>query len=339
MNQFDLNLFGANQQVLLSASKYPKLTLARITEHHKDRYVIITEKGYQEARVLGKWMYQTNDPSNYPTVGDFVMVDNTEDVAIIHHLLDHSSVIERKTAGLTSDTQIIATNIDKVFICQSMNDNFNERRLERYLSMIWSSGAQPVILLTKRDLTDDPISFIEKASQIAIGVDLITCSDQEDDGYKELDDYLKPYQTYIFIGSSGVGKSTIINHLLGKDEMLTQSIGYLDRGRHTTTYKSLFTTPKNAIVIDTPGMREIQLDQADFDTSFHDIYELSKSCKFSDCTHENEPGCAVIKHIEDGLLSPERLYNYQKMKKELKYVEERQKYLERKRQKAIQKSR
>lgn len=338
MNQFDLNLFGANQQVLLSASKYPELSLARVTEHHKDRYVIITDKGYQDARVTGKWMYQHVDPSDYPTVGDFVMVDLSEDVAMIHHLLNRSSIIERKTAGLTSDSQIIATNIDKVFICQSMNDNFNERRLERYLSMVWSSGAEPVILLTKRDLAVDPISFIEKASLVSIGVDLLTCSDQDMDGYKELDDYLKPYQTYIFIGSSGVGKSTIINHLLGQDAMATQSIGYLDRGRHTTTYKSLFRTPKHAIVIDTPGMREIQLDQADFDTSFHDIYELSKSCKFNDCTHENEPGCAVIKHIEDGLLSPERLYNYQKMKKELKYVEQRQKYLERKRQKAIQKS-
>jgi len=338
MNQFDLNLYGANQQVLLCAEKYPDLTLGRITEHHKDRYVLITEHGFHEARVSGKWIFEKQDPSEFPTVGDFVMVDLKEDIAIIHHLLPRYSTIERKVAGMRADSQMIAANVDYIVICQSMNDNFNERRLERYLSMAWSSGATPVILLTKSDLSEDKLSFISKASQVALGVDILICSDQELNGYKELEDYLLPHKTYIFIGSSGVGKSTLINHLLKTEAMLTQEIGYLDRGRHTTTYKSLFITPQKPIVIDTPGMRELQLDSADFDTSFHDIHELSKSCKFNDCTHENEPGCAVIESIENGTLPLERLLNYQKMKKELRYVEERQRYLERKRQKAIFKS-
>lgn len=333
MNQNDFSLFGANQQVLLDADQYSHLALARITEHHKDRYIIVSKQGLSEARITGKWMYETNDPKHFPTVGDYVMVDLKEDIKVIHHLLNRLSLIERKVAGAKSDTQLIAANVDVIFICQSMNENFNERRLERYLAMAWSSGAIPVILLTKRDLAYNQLSYITKTSQIAIGVDILTCSDQETDGFKELENYLSPHKTYIFIGSSGVGKSTVINHLLNQDEMLTQSVGYQARGRHTTTYKSLFITPQQAIVIDTPGMRELQLDQADFDTSFHDIHELSKTCKFSDCTHENEPGCAVIKSIEEGLLPLERLLNYQKMKRELRYVEERQKYLARQRTK------
>ncbi len=334
MNQV-LSTFGASPELLLLEQKKKPLILGRITEHHKDRYHIITEKGLGEGRVSGSWMIQSLDPKDYPTVGDYVFCDTKEDIWIIHELLPRKSMIERKVAGNRADTQLIAANVDMIFICQSMNENFNPRRLERYLSMAWSSGATPIILLTKKDLTDHPNKYLYQASMAAIGVDILSVSDLLDHGYDDLDCMIKSGLTYVFLGSSGVGKSTIINHLLGHEVMETNAIGYLDRGRHTTTYRSLFLTENKAIVIDTPGMREIQLDSADFDHSFSEITELAKSCKFSDCTHTREPGCAVKASIEDGSLDPSRLMNYQKMKKELHHIEERQKYLERQREKKM----
>ena len=335
MNQNALNLLGANSQVISFAQNKSPYVLGRICEHHKDRYILLTENARIQARVSGKWMYESIDPKEYPTVGDFVLVDIKSDIAIIHELIPRSTMIERKVAGNKTDGQLLAANVDYIFICQSVNDNFNKRRLERYLSMAWSSGAIPVILLTKADLTHQIDSYLYEARTVALGVDVLTCSDQLDHGYDALDQYLKPDKTYVFIGSSGVGKSTIINHLIGDQTLLTQEIGYLDRGRHTTTSRSLFQTKAGAIVIDTPGMRELQLDNADIDTSFQDITDLALSCKFNDCTHHHEPGCAVLKSIDEGSLDPERLNNYHKMKKELNYVFERQRYLERMRTKAM----
>ncbi|OHE25436.1 MAG: ribosome small subunit-dependent GTPase A [Tenericutes bacterium GWC2_34_14] len=337
MNQNTQNLFGFHEQALLTAQKYPNLTLGRITEHHKDRYIMMTSDKEMDAKVSGKWMYEVRDPSLYPTVGDFVLADTTHETAIIHELITRTSVLERKTAGLTSDGQLIAANIDYIIICQSMNENFNVRRLERYLSMAWSSGAMPVILLTKNDLTTQPDTFFNNASSVAIGVDIITCTDQHASGYQELEAYLKPGKTYVFIGSSGVGKSTVINHLLSEQKMETSEVGLNAKGRHTTTSRALFITSKGSIIIDTPGMREIQLDHADFESTFQDIQELSSSCKFNDCTHAKEPGCAVQKAIHDGILPIDRLHNYQKMLKELKYATERQAYLERQRNKSLSK--
>jgi len=337
MNQLKNILFGLHEQALLTAQKYPNLTLGRITEHHKDRYLLITSEMEMDAKVSGRWMYEVRDPSLYPTVGDFVLADTTHDKAIIHELIPRTSVLERKTAGLTSDGQLIATNIDYIVICQSMNENFNIRRIERYLAMAWSSGAMPVILLTKNDLTTHPETYLNDASSVAIGVDIITCTDQHEDGYKELEAYLKPDKTYVFIGSSGVGKSTVVNHLLSEQKMDTLDVGTHAKGRHTTTSRALFITKQGSIIIDTPGMREIQLDHADFDTTFQDIQELASSCKFNDCTHGREPGCAVQQAIHEGTLSIERLLNYRKMLKELKYATERQAYLERQRNKSLSK--
>lgn len=328
MNENALNLLGANQQVLLLAKENSPLILGRIIEHHKDRYLLMTSDLITTGVVSGKYHLHANESKDYPTVGDFVLVDMSSNFAVIHQLIPRSSMIERKMAGKKTDGQILAANVDYIFICQSVNENFNIRRLERYLSMAWSSGAIPVILLTKKDLTNQIEDYIIQTKSVALGVDIITCSDYQKDGFDELKNFLKKDKTYIFIGSSGVGKSTVVNHLINEQKLLTQDVGYKDRGRHTTTYKSLFSTSSGAIVIDTPGMRELQLDQADFDLSFSDIEELSKSCKFNDCTHQNEPGCAVLLSVKNKTLDLERLKSYHKLSRELEYIQKRQKYLE-----------
>lgn len=337
MNQNHLYPFGASEQVLLNASIKKPLLLGRISKHFKDRYSLLYEQGSIEARVSGKWMHHTDDHALYPTVGDFVLFELKDDLAIITELIPRKSAIERKVAGLRSDRQVIAANVDFVFICQSVNEDFNLRRLERYLSMVWSSGATPVILLTKTDLVSSLDSYILAVSDIAVGVEILTSSNQLIKGYQSLEQFLQPNQTYAFIGSSGVGKSSIINYLLKDNIMDTKAIGYLDRGRHTTTYRSLFVTANQWIIIDTPGMREIQLEQADFDNSFGDIALLSKGCKFKDCMHEHEPGCNVLLAIEKGELDPLRLKNYMKMKKELAYAQKRQMFLEKQRNKGNRK--
>jgi len=323
LNQDLLRQFGLDERTKAAASLFDGLFLARVTEQQKDLYHVVSESGFYPAKVTGKFMHQVTNPVDYPSVGDWVMVEDHGDFQMIHHVLPRKSIIERKSAGNTSTGQIVATNIDVQFICMSMNENFNIRRLERYLSMAWSSGAMPCIILTKSDLTDDQARFRLATESVAIGTDVLCCSDIDKDGYQEIMNYLKPYHTYAFIGSSGVGKSTIVNHLMNDEIMKTATTGNMDKGHHTTTARQMFASPDGYIVIDTPGMREIQLDSADFSQSFSDIESLSKRCKFSDCTHHQEPQCAVKKAVEVGDLPIERLLNYFKMEKELLYQEKR----------------
>jgi ribosome biogenesis GTPase len=328
LNQDVLRLFGANKQVLSYGNDLSHFILGRIIEHHKDIYQLVSEKGLTSAKVSGKWMYRSQSPKDYPTVGDYVIADINEDIAIIKEIVPRYSLLERKVAGFKSDAQLLAANIDYVCICQSMNHDYNPRRLERYLSMIWSSGATPVVVLTKSDLVNNPIHYIEQTQRVAIGVDVIVSSDQTIDGYNSLDSFLESFKTYVFIGSSGVGKSTIVNHLINNSKLLTQVTGQNDKGRHTTTYRSMFVTSKGSIVIDTPGMRELQLDEGNLDEAFKDIEEIAKSCRFNNCMHDSEPGCAVKEQIRLGCLNEERFANFKKLQKELDYIKKRQKYLE-----------
>ncbi|MFH0766742.1 MAG: ribosome small subunit-dependent GTPase A, partial [Bacillota bacterium] len=234
-------------------------------------------------------------------------------------ILNRKSTIERKSAGLTSDAQIIATNVDVIFICMSLNENFNLRRLERYLAVCYNSGALPVVILTKADLASHLDQMIQSVYTVTFGVDVLFTSEYVEPYFKQLDGYLKKGLVYAFIGSSGVGKSTLVNHALNQRIQKTEFTGDHDKGRHTTTSRGLYITFDGAIIIDTPGMRELQLDEADLETTFQDVETLSQACKFNDCTHTSEPGCAVKKSIESGALSPERLNNYHKMLKEFEY--------------------
>ncbi len=216
---------------------------------------------------------------------------------------------------------MVAANIDTVFICMSLNNDYNLRRLERYLSIAWESRATPVIVLTKSDLCSDLDQKLPEIETVALGVDVLVTSSMSKDGYDNIRQYLQPGKTVAFIGSSGVGKSTLINKLLGNEVLATQEIKADDKGRHTTTHRQLLVLPGGGVVIDTPGMRELQIAGADLSSSFADIEELAAHCRFNDCRHESEPQCAVRKAIAEGTLSSQRLESYKKLQKELTFAE------------------
>lgn len=297
--------------------------LGRVSSQTKDLYRVITGRGEVTAEVSGRFRFAAEGPADYPAVGDFVLVDRDDDEgghAIIHCLLPRKSVFIRKAAGTAKEEQVVAANVDTVFICLSLDRDGNLRRIERYLGVAWSSGALPVIVLTKADLCDDLSDRLTRIERIAIGVDIVVTSSQTDDGWQAVRAYLDWGRTVAFIGSSGVGKSTLINRLVGRDLLATGEIRAGDgRGRHTTTRRELIALPEGGVVIDTPGMRELGLDGADLARTFADIDDLASRCRFRDCSHSGEPGCAVEQAIGDGRLEPERLASYRKLKKEARY--------------------
>lgn len=313
---------GFSEIFIQEAAHYKGLYLGRVVAQYKDLYKIATENSEIMAEISGKFRYSSEELSDYPAVGDFVMIDRDSSRsgnAIIHHVLTRKSVFARRAAGMSHDVQIVAANIDTVFICMSLNNDFNLRRIERYLSIAWDSGATPVIVLTKADLCDHMSQKLSEINQIAIGVDVVITSSVTEDGYQTILKYIKKGQTVAFMGSSGVGKSTLINRLLGECMMKTKEIRKDDKGRHATTRRELFVIPTGGAVIDTPGMRELGVESINLVKTFTDIDEIAGSCKFNDCQHENEPGCAVRRAIEKGIITKERLISYQKLKKEAKY--------------------
>ena len=331
MIQKNLIIFPPYYEAL--ASDHPGLTLGRIVLQEKGLYHIITMKGglpaSQPAEVSGKFRFESSGPSDFPAVGDYVMVDtNNGDTAIIHRVLHRRSLFLRRAAGTANTEQAVAANIDTVFICMALNNDFNLRRLERYLSAAWESGSIPVVLLTKSDLCDDLDLKLAQVQGSAIGVDILTTSALRNE-LDSLLSYMAPGKTVAFLGSSGAGKSTLINRLLGEERLKTGGLRNDDRGRHTTTHRELIILPDGAMVIDTPGMRELGMWDASegIDTAFADIEELAEACRFRDCTHSGEPGCAVCQAITEGTLSQSRWQSYLKMTAENSYAQDSESYL------------
>ncbi|WP_254434151.1 ribosome small subunit-dependent GTPase A [Halobacillus sp. Marseille-Q1614] len=312
-----------SEQLIINEEK----RVGRVARSASDQFLIWGEDKVYQAQAAGKLRYSS---TLWPATGDWVVYEPYDEVkAIIHQVLERKTVLSRKEAGTRHQEQVIAANIHTVFIITSLTDELNIPRLERYVTQVYDSGASPVIICTKKDLCDDPAELVWRVENHIPAVPVYTVSSISGEGMDAIIERLDENETIAFVGSSGVGKSTLINRLLGRDLQETKQVREQDgKGRHTTTHREMFKLPNGTIVIDTPGIRELQLwgDASSLEGAFSDIEEKAASCKFRDCRHEQEPGCAVQKAINEGMIPSERLRNYKKLLRELERLDLKDKY-------------
>jgi len=326
----DLQSIGWTRRLSLEFDRlaHPDWTPARVCSGDRRIFTVISDQGELAAEVSGKFRAEARARSDFPAVGDWVALAPRweEGTGTIHALLPRQGVLARRNSGPKTEEQIVAVNVDTVVIVSGLDHDFNPRRLERFLAIAWTSGASPVIVLNKADACADPAARVAEVQGLAPMVPVIATCATSGRGMEALPGLLVPGTTAVFVGSSGVGKSTLVNALLGAARQDTGPVrGDDSRGRHTTTRRDLFILPGGPILIDNPGMREVGLWGAEEGVSetFTDIETLADGCRFSDCRHLDEPGCAVRSAVEEGSLEEARYAGYLKLRRELAWVEMR----------------
>lgn len=320
----DLSDLGLTNDLyeILKEIELSGLSIGRVTQEHKERYVVFDAENEYEAEITGNLRFSASSRADFPAVGDWVaMKVYDKNQAIIHKVLPRKSVLERQAVGKTGETQIISTNIDAAFIVQAINNNFNINRLERYLAICYSAGIEPVLVVSKIDLSsgkeiEDAITNLGKREK---KVKYILLSNITHEGLDQILAFIQKGKTYCVAGSSGVGKSTLINHLLKKNILKTGPISNsTNKGKHVTDHRELFILDNGGIIIDTPGMKELGMtdNSEGIKTTFREILDISSNCKFADCKHINEAGCAVIEAVKKGDIDKNSYDNYLKIEKE-----------------------
>lgn len=297
---------------------------ARVAREDRTRYVVLDESGARPAELAGRLRHEARTRADVPAVGDWVAVrPGAASPAIIEAVLPRASAFVRKDVGDAAIEQVVAANVDTVFLVSGLDLDYNPRRIERYLAAAWESGAEPVVVLNKADLDPDREARVAEVELLAPGAAVLAVSALEGDGIASLQPWLQPGRTVALLGSSGVGKSTLVNALLGEERLATGAVREDDsRGRHTTTHRELVVLPGGALLLDTPGMRALELwgDEDSVDGAFPEIASLAEGCRFRDCRHESEPGCAVLAAEADGTLAPDRLASWRKLQREAHWL-------------------